>query len=58
MSMLCGDDADDASNSRAENATLDVSRLRYHLTNLYTLRPVPDEFLNLILEIQSRRNLR
>ena len=29
----------------------DDARLRYHLTSLYTLRPIPDDLLMLVREI-------
>jgi hypothetical protein len=47
--------SDDFLTVQGEPASPDVSRLRYHLTNLYTLRPVPEDFLILVREIQLRR---
>jgi hypothetical protein len=32
----------------------DEARLRYHLTSLYALRPIPDDLLNLVRRIDER----
>lgn len=32
----------------------DVARLRYHLTALYTLRPIPDDLLELVKQLDER----
>jgi hypothetical protein len=53
--MSFGNASDDFLTVQGEPASPDVSRLRYHLTNLYTLRPVPEDFLTLVREIQLRR---
>lgn len=39
------------------NVSLDVdtARLRYHLTSLYALRPIPDDMLSLVEQIDARR---
>jgi hypothetical protein len=38
--------------SEAEKA--DDARLRYHLTSLYALRPIPDDLMTLVREIGKR----
>lgn len=38
--------------SEAEEA--DNARLRYHLTSLYALRPIPDDLMTLVREIGKR----
>ena len=32
----------------------DDTRLRYHLTSLYALRPIPDDLLGLVKQIDER----
>jgi hypothetical protein len=34
--------------------TADEPRLRYHLTSLYALRPIPDDLLHLVRRIDER----
>ena len=33
----------------------DAARLRYHLTSLYALRPIPEDMLRLVEQIDTRR---
>lgn len=42
--------------TKASNASIeaDTVRLRYHLTSLYALRPLPDDLLRLIEQIGAR----
>lgn len=53
MSFGCA--SDEPLTVQGEPASPDVSRLRYHLTNLYTLQPVPEDFVSLVRELQRRR---
>ena len=32
----------------------DTATLRYHLTSLYALRPIPDDMLRLVEQIEAR----
>jgi hypothetical protein len=32
----------------------DDARLRYHLTSLYALRPIPDDLLQLVIKLGAR----
>jgi hypothetical protein len=40
--------------TRAATADVDTAKLRYHLTSLYALRPLPDDMLRLVEEIGAR----
>jgi hypothetical protein len=40
---------------RNANIEGDTARLRYHLTSLYALRPIPEDMLRLVEQIDARR---
>jgi hypothetical protein len=42
------------SKPRKQSAEVDTAELRYHLTSLYALRPIPDDLLRLIEQIDTR----
>ena len=41
--------------TRPANVDADTAKLRYHLTSLYALRPLPDDMLRLVEQIGARR---
>lgn len=41
--------------TRTANTDADTAKLRYHLTSLYALRPIPDDMLRLVEQIGARR---
>jgi hypothetical protein len=43
-----------SSQKRGSRAEAGDARLRYHLTSLYALRPIPEDLMELVREIGTR----